>query len=298
MVYYIVNILAILLNGAFVVGFFTALNMGVPVVAEVQKNLPFLPEKYVILFLSSLVMGVFVVIGLSPAVDLVMRWIKGYRDMLRDEKELFNPAFRDVMDRVGWNGINDYSTYVVDEIGIASDHLGMNSFAVSRKLLKELMPDEIKAAVCHEVGHLKLGHGVQVRVFFTVSILGQIALWFTQRILMFLWNLYGLEIPLISQFGMLGYGVFNIVKCAIQILLVLPLLVGAVIGFRENEYATDRFVIDMGFGEGLHSYLLKMLDDEIMVQQDGKFMRWIKRLIWPSVGKRLAEVEKYQSLCD
>jgi len=292
MVYYIVNALAILLNGALVTGLLMALSWGgVPVAIEVHKKLPFIPEEYVFSAITIACLVVFIGIGLSPVVDMIMRYVKGYREMLRDEKELFEPAFREVVAKAGKDR-DDFKVYVTDGTGIESDSLGFNNLSVSRKLLKGLDMGEIAAAAAHEVGHLDMGHGVHIRVFFAVNVLGQLALWLTKRCLIVFKNIYNLELPVISWLGIFGFGTFRVIRVAIEVLLILPLLIGAVIGFRQNEYAADKYVIGLGYGEALHSYLLKMLDDPQTESKDGRIMRWVKRMIWPGPGKRLVEVEK------
>jgi hypothetical protein len=100
-----------------------------------------------------------------------------------------------------------------------------------------------------------------------------------------------MEVPIIGLAGLIGYGMFGIVRLTIEILLVLPLVLGAVVGFRQNEYAADRFVVESGYGEGLHSYLMRRLDDPQEVSGNW-ILKWIRKLIWPDVGKRLFAIEK------
>lgn len=292
MVYYLVNLVAVLINGGLVFGFFWVLNMGVPVVDVVREYLPMVPEKKVLLFLTVVVMGSFVGVGLSPLVDLVIRFVKGYRPLLRDEREFFEVAFLAAAEQAGadWR---DYKVYAVDDSSFDSDHLGFDTMAFSRRILKRLKQAELKAIVTHEMAHLEMGHGVQVRVFFAVNLLGQLALWFTKQFLKMFENMYGLKLPFVEWFGMFGFGCFKMFGWMIEFFLVFPLVVGAIVGFRHNEYAADRFVVEMGFGEGLHSYLLDKLDTETKnPSTEWKVMRWAKGLVWPSTGKRLVEIER------
>ena len=273
--------------------FLTVLNAGYPFVHELHRVVPAIPEKHSLAGLAIFTMGLFVAIGLSPVVDMVIRYVKGYRKMLRDERDVFDHAFSEVVQKSN-KSKEDYLVFVYDGNEIESDSLGLNSLGVTRKLLKYLTPDEIKAAIAHEIGHLSLGHGIQIRVFFAVNVLGQISLWLTKRLLVMFKNLYSLEIPIASWFGVFGFISCKFLRIAIEILLFLPLLIGAVIGFRQNEYAADRFAIGLGYGEALHSYLLKKLDDRAELLHNGRFrfIRWAKNMIWPDPGKRLVEVEK------
>ena len=293
MVYYIVNLIAVGINAGLVWGFFWVLNLGMPVVNTVREYFPMVAGKNVFLLLTMVVMGFFVAVGVSPLVDMIIRWVKGYRPLLRDERDFFEAAYDEVMDKLGVDR-RSFTVYAIDDTTTDSDHLGFSSIAFSRRVLKRLVQGEIKALVAHEVAHLEMGHGVQVRVFFAVNLLGQMALWFSKRFLVVFKNVYGLDLPFVSWFGILGVGCFKMFGWLIEFFLVFPLIIGAIIGFRMNEYAADRFVVEMGYGKGLYSYLLDKLDTETKAPSaDWKVLKWAKGMIWPSTGKRLAEIEKF-----
>lgn len=292
MIGYVVTALAVVLNGGLVFALFYHLNQYWDVGEKVHLWVPFIPGQYAVLFLTLLSLFIFVSIGLSSWVDSIMKYLKNYRNMLWDEEDTGSTVLENVLYRTGTDVA--VKLYILDSQELTSDYIGTDSIAISRKALKELSSAQLEGAVAHELGHLQLGHGIQIRVFFAVTILGQIALWVNKRGLIFLRNVVAAELPLVSAVAVIGFSSFRLLQWFIELFLVLPLMIGAILGLRQNEYSADKFVAQIGLGLELHAFLLEKMESQQqnMISLSNKLFQWLYSLIYPTPGQRLVQLEK------
>lgn len=76
-----------------------------------------------------------------------------------------------------------------------------------------------------------------------------------------------------------------------QLLLVLPLGIGAMFGARQNEYRADKYAFQIGHGAGLYSALYRLLDSDS--SQSSGFWTILNQS-HPKTGKRIQKIEQMQ----
>lgn len=290
----LINVIAIAINGAITVmlvqllqGFFKfKLDFLLPYlkpfgVTSIQtQHIPFI--------ITGTIMVVLVFFSLTPIADIFLRFIYGFRKPIRDEKEKLQNLFEVVCKGAGKNP-NTYKLYVVDEEFPNAYALGINNIAVTRRLLQNFSNNEIKGVIAHEVGHLHYGDSIYTRVFMTVSIIGQIALIFYTIAGKILVSLARIPIPFLNLFSLFAGWAFSLQAWVIEILLLVPLSVGAMFGSRQNEYRADRYAYEIGQGEGLYAFLHRILDDN-PGRNNGLLN--VLRASHPKTGNRIRKLEE------
>lgn len=291
----IVTILAILVNGIIIAGIMEIVQ------GVFQFDLS-LFNPYLMLFglkittqnapywLTGALMGAVVTLGLTPAADTLLRLSYGFRKPLKDEGDKLQRLFEDVCYAAKVEP-GKFKVYVMDDLNPNACALGYNQIAVTRGLLKTFSDNEIKGILAHEMGHLHYGDTIRNRVFITVSILGQISLFGYHCLSGIFSMLSKIPIPLLNLFFFLMSLFFSFVTWFMQLLLVLPLGVGAMFGVRQNEYRADRYALEIGQGEGLYSALYRFLDSD-NVKPSG-FLAILHRS-HPDTGKRIHKIEQMQ----
>lgn len=297
MIYSIVNFLATLINGALIVTALALIDLVQPLPDKtVTDFLAFfqlgpVPRQQLPYLYACLIMSAFVFLSLSPPVDHLIRFCYGFRRPLRDERNRLHALFREVA-LAAHKKPDDFQLYVTDDVRPDVYSVGDDSLAVSRTLLKNFSDTQIQGILAHELGHLHHGDGAQTRSFIVVNILGQIALLICRRIIHFFKNLGLAELPFLDLVAVVGHMLFRLQFWLIQLLLVLPLAVGAICGVRANEYRADRYAAELGFQSGLYDYLAALLNEK--KEQPSGFLALIHRVIHPGIGKRLYKLEKWE----
>lgn len=239
-------------------------------------------------FLTGGLMVIMVALSLTPMADSLLRFAYGFRLPIKEEREQLQTLFTAVCQAANKNP-NDYHLYIVDEVFPNAYALGHNHVAITRKLLKEYNANEIKGVLAHELGHLHYGDTVKTRVFITVCLIGQTALIAYHCIASLLAGLSKVPIPIINLVCLFASWMFSIQAWLIQILLILPLSIGAMFGSRQDEYRADKYAITVGQGEGLYAFLYRLLDSDN--GSSNSFLAILQRS-HPKTGNRIRRIEE------
>ena len=275
----IVSLMAIIVNWWLMVIFVTVLAsfLGMPVAFGYQVQ-PWGAATIIIVTLLAL--------SLTPVADMFFRVITGMRHPIREEAAKINVLFEKVCDSAGLS-FSAFRLFVSDDKFPNAFALGRGNIAVSRGLLKHASDAEIMAVMAHEVGHHKNGDTIATRIFWTVSVLGQVVLIAYRFVATFLVGFSRIRLPFVGVAALL-VGVFlKLQVWLIEIFVMLPLTFGILFGSRCQEYAADRFAVEIGHGSGLLLFLHQILDEE--GQPSGFF-----GVIWrthPRTGERIRRLE-------
>lgn len=290
----IVNALAILVNSIITVSLIGLIHFNLYRIS-LDFLTPYLswfgltsiPNEYVPLIVTGAIMAGLVAISLTPAADYLLRPIYGFRLPLSDEENKLYTLFRAVCRDAGKDA-NNYKLFIVDEQFPNAYALGLNNVAVTRRLLKDFSDNEIKAVMAHELGHLHYGDSLYSKIFMTVSIVGQVVLIVYYAIGNFFSTLARVPIPFLNLIILfIGWG-FSIQAWLFNLLLLIPLGFGKMLGSRECEYRADRYACQIGHHAGLRQFLYKLLD---MDTRSHKGLWAILRASHPATGKRIHRLE-------
>lgn len=236
-----------------------------------------------------LVMTVLILLSLSPFADSLLRALYGFRKPLNDEVERLNYLFNSVCCSAKKNP-KDYQVYIIDEKSPNAYALGSNSIGITRMLLNNFSDAEIKGVIAHELGHINYKDSVHTKIFMTVTIFGQCILILYKVLAVFFGGLARIPIPFVNIFFLLINWVFSLQVWFFELLLVIPLSFGKLFGSRRCEYRADRYAYEIGEGEGLYSFLYKILD---MNYESNGFFK-VLRSTHPATAERIRKIDKLQ----
>lgn len=275
MLFTIINLLAILANATILVlGFEFALenldtklqllhylNSHIMTLNSfLTSHFPLLTPKQLPYVLTTTMMIIFISIGISGPVDSILRYIYGFGKPIPDERESFNRNFEIVCKAAGKN-YKDFRLYMTDDPMENACALGTNSIAITRRLLKNCPDYEIQAVLAHELGHLHYGDTMQMRVFMSVTLCGQLAMLAFAFLFKACFTLGRIPIPIVN-FAFYFFGAyFWLIYSIFQIIFLTPMAIGSLIGMRHNEYRADRYAASLGYSDSLQSWLYDSLED-------------------------------------
>ena len=261
-----VNLLAMLVNGillfsmvGLVHSFIYPINLSSFAPYFAFFGVKKIPLEYGPYFITFSVLLVLSLISYTPATDFVFRLIYGFRKPLIDEKDKLERLFQRVCCSAEKNFMA-FRVYVVDDPMPNAYALGKNSIGISRTLLLRYPDSEIEAVLAHELGHLHYGDSMHLRLFLTLSLVGQAVLFIYRVFAGLLSGLSRIPIPFVNIAFLFFSWIIRSQNWICQILLIAPLSFGALFGARKMEYRADKFAFSIGHGTGLYYYLYRVLD--------------------------------------
>ena len=298
----IVNLAAILVNGFILsaaITFFIGFVPGETLTTVTNKALAYLHLSYrfsqnlktevdLALYWSAIIMLFFIALSLTPTADWILRKCYGFGKPLKDERERFYRLFNSVCEKAGKNS-SDYKLYITDDPCYNACALGFNNIAITRQLLMQGTDNDIKAVLAHEMGHIHYGDCSFLRVFVTVNIIGQAALWSIKIFASIVGFMSRIPIPFFNLFTALLSGFSWIWVFVLDLMLVIPLSIAAMFGSRRQEYRADEYACSLGFGDELYNFLHKLLNSDYHPPK-GLSIIWRTH---PSHRNRLHKIDTY-----
>ena len=215
------------------------------------------------------------------------------REPTREETQRLDPAWKDVMAKVGKGGKRKYRLRVTDTSQLNAYAAGGRQVAVTQGALQYLSDSELRGIVAHELGHHAGLHPV----------MGLAAHWIIKPIGWAEWvsiKLHNLS-AFITRFARRAFVFWAAYALALLLLAVVFLLRGIVyitqiilLWFgRRAEYRADETAVRLGFGPGLLSSLHVF---KAMEHQQGNTVHdtKVERMLYnthPPTQKRIARVE-------
>jgi heat shock protein HtpX len=189
------------------------------------------------------------VLALTSAGDWIFRISSGVRGLSEKEWEYIKPMFKEVYVKSGVT--QDIELFISGDDYPNGSAMGTKTIAVSVPLLN-CTPEEIKATLAHELGHIK-NHDTHIQG--VCSILDNLGLWALGAaigLLTFLTDSFKIFLP------------FLLLVVVLKIAqVILNLLVKAIYlaGRRDMELKADRFAAQLGYRDGLVKFLNRVGDN-------------------------------------
>jgi heat shock protein HtpX len=204
------------------------------------------------------------------------------RPVLREEERL-EPALQELLQKVGTG--RRVRVWIEESREWNAHATGLHTIAITRGLLEELSPSELRGVLAHELGHLLSGDTLAASAFLTAGVLPQLV-FRVYRIAAGVVRLAFISTGTVRTGGglvrvsrinllggavvllLLGYGLYRIhlLKALVPVILFVLLfgilnrifLFLRLLLMRLAEYRQDAFAFRMGYGEGLLQALMKL----------------------------------------
>lgn len=218
-----------------------------------------------VILISTLIMGGFVFLSLTPAAEKIFRFTNGMRPMNPTDENRYKTMLSRVASRCGIN--KEIDIFAINSNTPNMMALGERTIAVTIGLMRAGLPDEeIEAILAHEIGHLVNGDSKVLIAATTMNFVGQLASWFLTVLVAIVGVFSGIAAAFQDRSGL---GVF--VGMLISLFLVWTLrLISWVLTqilslsfhaiSRSQEYKADEFAKQHGYGNGLAAFLSRIID--------------------------------------
>ena len=220
------------------------------------------PNRYLLaLALTVGIMGLLIFLALSPWGESFFRVTQGMRRLFPDEEAKIRPLFNEVCARAGEDP-NKYELFLAPGDYVNVFAFGRKTIAFTRPMLNYASDEELKAAMSHELAHLKYGDTKLMLVAVVANAVGTIAAW----VITILTFLFGLMTASSEEEGgtVSGIGVIFIVLAWIfkfcAWLLTKILDISFMVVGRAQEYRCDEFSARLGYRDGLVSFLNRTMN--------------------------------------
>jgi heat shock protein HtpX len=240
-----------------------------------------------------LLMGCCAGLALTPIGEAFFRLLHGCRRPTRGEEMKLRPLFEEIC-RAAQVSPDRYDIRVSDDSFPNAFAVGNRTICLTRSLLNGFDDETVLGVIAHEVGHHVHGDAVRSIIFFMITLVGQIIMWGGWLVAKFL--------QLFTVIG--GYGrnrqfeggaaIFSIFSALVwalmwvfQIFVWVPIYIGAYFGIRRSEYSADRYAAEIGYSEGLLSFLNQIVD---LDGSPSGFMGLLYRT-HPKTGERIRRLE-------
>lgn len=203
-------------------------------------------------FLSTAGMFTLILLSLTPAGEWLLRVSEGCKKCTAEQSAVLQSHFGEVCLRAGQDP-SKYRLYVIRNDKLNALAIGSKTISVTSGLFNNATPEEIKGVLAHELGHITLGHTRWCRITFTAGQVGRFIIGLYILILK-ICSFFAF-IPLIGLFLALVTWIIVIFLKLFQWIVQAPFALGLFFGSRRDEYAADRFAAQLGYGDGLQSFL-------------------------------------------
>jgi heat shock protein HtpX len=208
-----------------------------------------------------LLMGCCSGFALTPMGEAVFRFLHGCRRPTPGEEARLRPLFEDVC-RAARVSPDGYDLYLSNDRFPNAFAMGRRSVCLTRSLLDGFGDEAIRGVLAHEVGHHVHGDAVRGMIFYMITLVGQMVMWggwLAAKILSLPGAIIGFgqgrrngeDAEIFSVFA----SVVRALMWVFQIFVWIPIFAGACFGLRRNEYRADRYAAEIGYAEGLLSFL-------------------------------------------
>jgi len=195
--------------------------------------------------------GLFSLLAVSPAGDLVCLLSTGVRRPTREELNFLKPIFDEVYRRSGMQ--KKIWLYISGDNFPNGQAMGTNIIAVSPPLLT-CPAEEIKAVLAHELGHIKNRDTHIIAVCCILDRMGVAALAVAIGIILFLTEEFKIFLPFL---------IFVVMLKIIQVILNALIKLVYLSTRRGMEFQADAFAASLGYRQGMIGFLNRIGDTRI-----------------------------------
>ena len=261
-----------------------------PVAAIVAAVLPGSTGLWVLLYFAALV------VVLIPGLEFLQVWLigRGTRSPTAEEQAVLEPAFQEVLSRLGRGSKRRYRLRVIDDDNLNAAAGGGSLVMVTTRALHTLPDDQLRAVLAHELGHHAGLHPLvslaQGWMYLPIGIVA----WLATRLHNLLAWLTGREMRMSLYLFVMGAALF--LRLMLFILgLVLRLANLILVSFgRRAEYRADDMGVALGYGQSLEQALRTIEDAELAHPEHSGAGSWLTNLesTHPPTAKRIERIRQ------
>ena len=259
-----------------------------PMAAIVAAVLPGGTGLWMLLYFAALV------IVLIPGLEFLQVWLigRGTRSPTPEEQAVLEPAFQDVLSRLGRGSKRRYRLRVIDDDHLNAAAGGGSLVMVTTRALHTLPDDQLKALLAHELGHHSGLHPVvslaQAWMYVPIGIVA----WLATKLHNVLAWLTGREMRMSLYLFVMGAALFlRLMLFILGLILRLANLILVSFG-RRAEYRADDMGVALGYGQSLEQALRTMEGDELAHPESHGVVSWLTNLesTHPPTAKRIERI--------
>ncbi len=207
--------------------------------------------------ISTLITLFFVLVSLSPLSEKITKFLYTRRLSIR-EKNYLMPIVEEIYQRA----LNQkmppikYDIRVFPSYNMNAYALGSSTVILTKGLIQNATPYQIKGVIAHEFGHLKNLDGERLAFFYTLNFL-TLAYVYVACVLKIMLNMMG-RVPLVG--GLMLIFMYSFVSCSfigvVAIKIYNKMVEKMLLLFGQNaEYLADSFAKQIGYAHNLADYL-------------------------------------------
>lgn len=206
--------------------------------------------------IATMGLGTLLLLGLTPIAEWLIRHSYDCDTCTPEEAAYLRPLFAKICRQAG-NNPAQFRLYVCPKDEINALALGAKSIAVTTGLLQTATLEELEGVLAHELGHHLLNHTFWLTL---TCVSGQVGNW-ALRLYDILLKTFGhlRFIPVLGYLVVALTWLLRLLFLLFDWFVQLPFYLGRLFGSRRNEYAADRFAAQIGCGNGLRSFLERVL---------------------------------------
>ena len=230
--------------------------------------------------IATMGLGTLLLLGLTPIAEWLIRHSYDCDTCTPEEAAYLRPLFAKICRQAG-NNPAQFRLYVCPKDEINALALGAKSIAVTTGLLQTATLEELEGVLAHELGHHLLNHTFWLTL---TCVSGQVGNW-ALRLYDILLKTFGhlRFIPVLGYLVVALTWLLRLLFLLFDWFVQLPFYLGRLFGSRRNEYAADRFAAQIGCGNGLRSFLERVL---VPREARASFFERLKRT-HPPAAKRV-----------
>ena len=261
-----------------------------PLAAVVAAVLPGGTGLWLLLYFAALL------VVLIPGLEFLQVWLigRGTRRPTAEEQAVLDPAFEDVLSRLGRGSKRRYRLRVLDDDNLNAAAGGGSLVMVTTRALHTLPDDQLKAVLAHELGHHAGLHPLVLLAQSWMYVPIAVVAWLSVRVHNLLAWITGLRMHWGLYLFLMGAALF--LRLMLLILgLVLRLANLILVSFgRRAEYRADDMGVALGYGQSLE-HALRTIEGIAPAQPEPSGAgSWLTNLesTHPPTAKRIERIRK------
>ena len=261
-----------------------------PMAAIVAAVLPGDTSLWALLYFAALP------VVLIPGLEFLQVWLigRGTRRPTAEELTVLEPAFEDVLSRLGRGSKRRYRLRVIDDDNLNAAAGGGSLVMVTTRALHTLPDDQLKAVLAHELGHhaglhplVLLAQGWMYRPIAVIE-------WLSVKLHNMLAWVTSLRMRLKLYLFVMGATLF--LRLMLFLLGLVLRLANVILVFfgRRAEYRADDMGVALGYGQSLEEALITMEGTVPAQPEPSGVGSWLTNLesTHPPTAKRIERIRK------
>ena len=233
---------------------------------------------------------------LIPGLEFLQVWLigRGTRRPTAEELAVLEPAFEDVLSRLGRGSKRRYRLRVLDDDNLNAAAGGGSLVMVTTRALHTLPDDQLKAVLAHELGHHAGLHPLVSLAQGWVYLPIWIVAWLAEKIHNIVAWISGRKMRLNLYLFVVGVGLFlRLILLVLVLVLRLAYIILVFFG-RRAEYRADDMGVALGYGQSLEQALRTIEGTAPAEPEPSGMGSWLTSLesTHPPTPKRIERIRK------